>query len=131
KSKDGLRPGCIIFDEVHAYENYDNIKVFTSALGKVKNPRVFYITTDGNVRGGVLDDFKEESKQILNEEIKNSKMLPLIFKLDSIEEMENIDLLEKANPSIKYNSDLRTQILKDIDKAKNRPQMMIELLTKR
>ncbi|HBH0901174.1 TPA: terminase large subunit [Clostridioides difficile] len=131
KSKDGLRPGCIIFDEVHAYENYDNIKVFTSALGKVKNPRIFYITTDGNVRGGVLDDFKEEAKQILNEEIKNSKMLPLIFKLDSIEEMEDVNLLEKANPSIKYNSDLRTQILKDIDKAKNRPQMMIELLTKR
>ncbi|WP_245397171.1 terminase large subunit domain-containing protein, partial [Clostridioides difficile] len=66
KSKDGLRPGCIIFDEVHAYENYDNIKVFTSALGKVKNPRVFYITTDGNVRGGVLDDFKEKGLQILN-----------------------------------------------------------------
>lgn len=34
KSKDGLRSGKVDFDEVHAYENYDNIKVFTTALGK-------------------------------------------------------------------------------------------------
>lgn len=131
KSKDGLRPGCIIFDEVHAYENYDNIKVFTSALGKIPHARTFYITTDGYVRGGVLDDFKEEAKQVLNGEIEESTMLPLIFKMDSEEEIWDENLLEKANPSINYLHELKKQIKKDLGKAKIRPQMMAELLTKR
>lgn len=131
KSKDGLRPGCIIFDEVHAYEDYENIKVFTSALGKVKNSRVFYITTDGNVRGGVLDDFKNESKMILHGELPNSRMLPLIFKMDSRDEIEDYSLHEKANPSIHYLPTLKKKIHGDLEKAKTRPQIMIEVLTKR
>ncbi|MCG4877873.1 hypothetical protein L0N00_15705, partial [Eggerthella lenta] len=32
KGKDGLRSGCVIFNEYHAYENYDNINVFTTGL---------------------------------------------------------------------------------------------------
>ena len=36
KTKDGGRPGCIVFNELHAYENYDNINVHSSGLGKVK-----------------------------------------------------------------------------------------------
>lgn len=50
KTKDGKRTGCAIFDEIHAYENYDNIKVFTSGLGKRPKARIIYITTDGEVR---------------------------------------------------------------------------------
>ncbi|WP_341276249.1 terminase large subunit domain-containing protein [Bacillus thuringiensis] len=41
KTKDGLRPGVVIFDEIHAYESYDNIKVFTSALGRYNIHAVF------------------------------------------------------------------------------------------
>lgn len=131
KSKDGLRPGCIIFDEVHAYETYDNINVFTSALGKIDHPRIFYITTDGIVRGGVLDDLKEEAKQILRGELKDSKMLPLIFKLDSKEEIKDPSMYEKANPSINYLPILKKEILKQVRKSEHRPQLRIEVLTKR
>ena len=56
KTKDSKRIGCLIFDEVHQYENYNQIKVFTSGFGKRKHSRAFYITTQGNVREGVLDD---------------------------------------------------------------------------
>ena len=35
KGRDGLRSGKVIFNEVHQYENYDNIKVFTTGQGKV------------------------------------------------------------------------------------------------
>lgn len=30
KTKDGKGPGCVFFNEIHAYENYDNINVYES-----------------------------------------------------------------------------------------------------
>ena len=56
KGRDGLRPGKIIFNEVHSYENYDNISVFTTALGKRAEPRTGYFTSNGIVSDGPLDD---------------------------------------------------------------------------
>ena len=41
KTKDGKRSGCLIFDEVHEYETWDSIKVFTSGFGKKKHSRTF------------------------------------------------------------------------------------------
>lgn len=57
KTKDGKRPGALILNEVHAYENYDQINVFESALGKREHPREFILTTQGYVREGPLDDW--------------------------------------------------------------------------
>lgn len=34
KGKDGLRSGKVDFDEIHAYQNWENINVFTTGLGK-------------------------------------------------------------------------------------------------
>ena len=42
KGKDGLRSGIVIFNEIHQYQNYDNINVFTTGLGKKKHPRRSY-----------------------------------------------------------------------------------------
>lgn len=55
KSKDGMRSGMVVFNEMHQYENYDNITVFITGLGKVAHPRRLYATTDGIVRDGPLD----------------------------------------------------------------------------
>lgn len=35
--KDGKRTGCLVLNEIHAYENYDQINVFESSFGKVKH----------------------------------------------------------------------------------------------
>ena len=39
KGKDGMRSGMVIFNEVHQFENYNNIKVFITGQGKVAQPR--------------------------------------------------------------------------------------------
>ena len=85
KTKDGKRSACLIFDEIHEYETYDTIKVFTSGFEKKKHSRTFYITTDGYVRGGVLDDYKDMSKQVLDGEIEELDLLPLIYKIEKKE----------------------------------------------
>lgn len=130
KTKDGLRSACVVFDEIHEYEDYSNIKVFTSGLGKKKHSRTFMITTNGNVRGGVLDDYLELSERILNGEIK-SRLLPIIYRLDHEEEVHDRDMWQKANPSFKYFKDLQIQMDDEYQNMQNQPQLAIEFMTKR
>lgn len=134
RTKDGKRSACLVFDEIHEYENYDTINVFTSGFGKRKHSRVFKITTNGYVRGGVLDQELELADDILHN--KNGvgeilSTLPLIYKLDSEKEAENEDDWEKANPSIKYLAPLYPEIKKHWINTKYKPGTEIEFYTKR
>lgn len=131
RTKDGLRPACIIFDEIHEYENYDNIKVFKSALGKKKNCRTFMISTDGYVREGVLDDYLETSHSILEGENKTSRMLPLLYHLDKKEEVKDKKLWEKANPSLRYFKDLQIVMEQEYIDMEFNVQLYTEFMTKR
>jgi len=131
KTKDGKRTGCLIFDEIHEYEDYEKIKVFTSGFGKRKHSRSFYITTDGYVRGGVLDDYKDMSKRVLSGEIDELGFLPLIYKIDEKDEAENPDMWPKACPSIEYFPELQKQMKKELFKMKHQPYVAQEFLTKR
>ena len=131
RTKDGLRPACVIFDEIHEYEDYSNIKVFTSGLGKKKHSRTFMITTNGNVRGGVLDDYLELSERILNGEIDNMRLLPIIYRLDNESEVHDKEMWEKANPSLRYFKDLQLQMDDEYINMQNQPQLAIEFMTKR
>ena len=65
KGKDGLRSGAVFLNEIHTYENYDNINVFTTGLGKKKEPRTGYFTTNGDVIGGPLDDKLAAAEDVL------------------------------------------------------------------
>lgn len=131
KTKDGLRPGTVVFDEIHAYEDYENIKVFRSALGKVAEPLTIYITTNGYVRGGVLDDLVAEAKECLLECDIDSKLFAFIAAIDKYEEWEDSKMWVKANPMIEYLPVLKQEYLDEFRNAKKRPPMKIEFLTKR
>ncbi|WP_195970437.1 terminase TerL endonuclease subunit [Clostridium thermobutyricum] len=131
KTKDSKRTGCVIFDEVHQYENYNQIKVFRSGLGKKKHCRTFYITTNGNVRGAVLDDYLNTSKEILEGKKKKSKMLPLIYRLDSKDEVNDKKNWQKANPSLKYFKDLMIEMEQEYEDMKDNREIYMEFMTKR
>ncbi|MCE3370499.1 terminase large subunit domain-containing protein, partial [Staphylococcus aureus] len=49
KTKDGGREGCVIFDEIHYFFGPEMVNVKRGGLGKKKNRRTFYISTDGFV----------------------------------------------------------------------------------
>jgi phage terminase large subunit-like protein len=133
RTKDGKRPGCVIFDEEHEYDNYDAIKVFTSGGGKVEDYREFHISTDGNVRGGPLDDLKEEARMVLNGElsIEHSTLFPFICKLDDEKEVDNPELWAKANPSLPYNSILKKKMMQEYQQMQRNAAIRIEFMTKR
>lgn len=131
KTKDGKRSACLVFDEIHEYKDYDSIKVFTSGFGKRKHSRAFYITTNGYVRGGVLDDMMEMAEKILTGEVTGLNQLPLIYKIDTKEEVYDPSKWVKANPSLPYLPELQKEIEKDAIKMKYQPHKAIEMLTKR
>jgi len=130
-TKDGLRPGAIVFDEIHEYEEYDMINVFTSALGKIPNPRIFYITTDGYVRDGVLDNLLRIAKDVLTGKQKKRRMFPLICKIESVEEWEDPQMWIKANPNLPYLPTLQQEMEQYFVDAQDTQSSRIEFLTKR
>lgn len=131
RTKDGKRSGIVIFDEIHEYDNYKNIKVFTSGLGKKKDPRIVYISTDGYVRGGVLDDLKEEARAVLNKELPESTLFPFICKLDDPSEVDDESMWEKANPSYRYNESLQQKMRQEYYDMQKNSSLRIEFMTKR
>ncbi|WP_322630548.1 terminase TerL endonuclease subunit [Aedoeadaptatus coxii] len=130
-TKDGKRSGCLIFDEVHEYETYDLIKVFTSGFGKVKHSREFYITTNGYVRGGVLDDELKLVDVILAGEGDDLRTLPLVYEIDEESDANDERNWEKANPSYPYLPNLQDEMKLHWAKAKYMPSQAIEFYTKR
>ncbi|WP_254306604.1 terminase TerL endonuclease subunit [Clostridium sp. 001] len=131
KTKDGGRPGKVDFDEYHQYEDYKSIQVFKTGLGKKKNPRTTITTTDGDVRGGPLDNIKTRSKRILNEQGGDNGMLPFICKLDNEKEVDNKKMWDKANPTLNYNEELFREIEKEYIDYKEDPISNSAFMTKR
>lgn len=131
KSADGLRPGCIIFDEIHEYKNYDLLDVHTTGLGKVDEPRTFFITTNGYVRDSVLDGKIKDSQKILNFEEEDNGELPFICRLDNEEECHDERNWYKANPSLYKRPTLLKQIKKEYKKYKENPHINSSFMTKR
>ncbi len=131
KGKDSLRSGKVDFDEIHAYENWDNINVFTTGLGKKPHPRRTYITTNGDVREGPLDQLLQKSEQILNGEIPDNGFLPFICRLDDESEVHDESMWEKANPSLPYFPNLREQMRREYADYLLDPVINTAFMTKR
>lgn len=131
KGKDGMRSGIVVFNEIHQYENYNNINVFTTGLGKHPHPRRSYYTTNGDVREGPLDDLLETAEGILFGGDPDNGLLPLICRLDSKEEVDDPRNWEKANPSLPYLQPLQSETEKEYREWKKNPQRLPAFMTKR
>lgn len=131
KTKDGKRSACLIFDEIHEYISYSMINVFTSGFGKRKHSRVFKITTNGHVRDGVLDKELAICYDILKGVITNSKTLPLLYRVNSEEEIKDPKMWHKANPSLKYLPILQDTMNKEFQKMEYDEEIKTEFYTKR
>lgn len=131
KTKDGGRPGAVVFDELHAYENYKLIDVAKTGLGKKAMPRQTIITTDGEVRGGPLDDMKERAHAILFEGAPDNGMLPFLCRLDQREEVKDPAMWYKANPSLEYFDTLLEEMKMEYADFQLNPLGNSSFLTKR
>ena len=131
KGRDGLRSGMVIFNEVHQYENYDNITVFTTGMGKVDQPRVGFFTSNGEVSEGPLDDYLETAMRVLHEGHPDNGTLYFICRLDAVEEVHSEANWAKANPSLPYFHTLLDEIRKEYAKWMDKPDQNSSFITKR
>ncbi|PFJ15339.1 terminase [Bacillus cereus] len=135
-TKDGLRDGAVVFDEIHQYESNKDVRVHISGLGKKKNPREFYIGTDGYVRDGFLDKQKEKAMKVLNGEARPNAVFPFICKLNDETEVDDIDNWELANPMLskplsEYAEGLLETIKEEYEDLEDDPSNREEFMTKR
>ena len=114
RGKDSKRTGCIIFDEKHEYTDVQNMNTLKSGLGKVWHGRIITITTDGHIRGAVLDQEKEQNRAILKEYNPLNRTLVFWCRIEHEKEWNQIDKLIKAIPSLDAFPSLRTTIEKEI-----------------
>lgn len=131
KGKDGLRSGVVVFNEIHQYENYDNINVFTTGLGKKPHPRRSYYTTNGDVRGGPLDDLIEESNGILRRGDMDNGLLPFVCRLNKKEDVHDPKNWQMANPSLPYLPSLMKETEKEYREWARAPHRLPAFMTKR
>lgn len=131
KGRDGMRSGKTIFNEVHAYENYDNIKVFITGQGKVAQPRVGIFTSNGDVNDGPLDDYLARGRRILFEGEPDNGFLPFICCLESKEQVHDPENWYMANPSLEYMPSLRQEIEDEYRDWCDHPEQNADFLTKR
>jgi phage terminase large subunit-like protein len=136
ETKDGLRDGAVVFDEIHQYESNKDVRVHISGLGKKPNPREFYIGTDGYVRDGFLDKLKEKAMKVLTGEARPNALFPFICKLDDESEVEDPSNWEKANPMLSeprgdYAQGLFETIKEEYEDLEDDPSNREEFMTKR
>lgn len=145
KTKDGKQTGMIIFNELHAYEDYKQLNVFSSGLGKIKHARIWTITTNGTVRGGPLDEKIDEAVSVLNGEHNFLSMFPFLNRIDEKQidvpmkkfletfDDEDIDTMvwEQSNPSLRYMPILKHQLIEDYKKMIRTPSFKTEFYAKR
>lgn len=131
KHRDGMRSGVIIFNEVHAYENYDNIKTFRTGLGKKDEPREGAFTSNGSVMDGPLDDFLARAQRILFQGEPDNGFLPFICRLPEESMVHDPENWYMANPSLQYRPALLQEISDEYAEWVERPDEHGDFLTKR
>ena len=130
-TKDGKAPGCIFFNEYHAYENNDSVNVFESSEGKKRHFREIIITTNGYVREGPLDKLLDDCRVILEGGANPLGIFPFLCRLDRESEIGKEEPMHKANPSMEYLPTLQRAIARGWIKAKGDPDKYREYVTKR
>lgn len=131
KGKDGLRSGAVFLNEIHTYENYDNINVFTTGLGKKPHPRTGYFTTNGDVPDGPLDNMLDDAKDVLKNGHNDNGHFYFICRLNSKDEVHDELNWRKANPSLRYKPSLLVEMRKEYNKWLKAPQTLAAFMTKR
>ena len=131
RSRDGMRTGKAIFNEIHQYQNYANITSFRTGQGKTDHPRNGYFTSNGNVSDGPLDDLIARSQRILFENEPDRGFLPFICCLHKKEEVTDPANWYMANPSLQYRPSLLHEIEKEYQDWLENPEENPDFLTKR
>lgn len=127
---DGLNMHFGVLDELAASKDGGaTYRLLKGSMGSRKQPMLFIISTNGHVRNGIWDTRIAYAKSWLDGNVDDDRILPILYEMDSREEIYDEAMWPKANPGL--GTVKRWEYLRDaVNTAKQDPSDMPELLTK-
>lgn len=103
KKSDGFNPHMVVCDEIASWVGDPGKKqyeVMKSALGARRQPMILSCSTSGYVNGGIYDELILRGTRFLLGDSKESRLLPVFYMIDDIDEWNDINEIAKANPNL-------------------------------
>lgn len=129
KSLDGLNIHFAALDEIHELKDRNMYDVLRQGMKARKQPLIGCITTSGFRREGLYDNLHDYAVSVALGIVKDDRMLPLVYKLDSVDEWMNPKAWIKANPGIGTIKSY-VQLADDIERARHDASYLPTLLVK-
>lgn len=129
KSLDGLNIHFAALDEIHEQKDRNMYDVLRQGMKARKQPLIGCITTSGFRREGLYDNLHDYAVDVAKGNIKDDRVLPIVYKLDSVDEWTNPQCWIKANPALGTIKSY-VQLADDVERAKNDASYLPTLLVK-
>ena len=129
KSLDGLNIHFAALDEIHEQKDRNMYDVLRQGMKARRQPLIGCITTSGFRREGLYDSLHEYACNVARGTVRDDRFLPLVYKLDDVNEWRDPKMWEKANPGIGSIKSY-VQLADDVERAKNDTSYLPTLLTK-
>lgn len=129
KSLDGLNIHFAALDEIHEQKDRNMYDVLRQGMKARRQPLIGCITTSGFRREGLYDNLHDYAVDVAKGNIKDDRILPIVYKLDSVDEWTDPKCWVKANPGIGTIKSY-VQLADDVERAKNDPSYLPTLLVK-
>lgn len=129
KSLDGLNIHFAALDEIHEQRDRNMYDVLRQGMKARRQPLIGCITTSGFYREGLYDNLHDYAADVAKGLKVDNRMLPIIYKLDEVEEWIEPKAWIKANPGI---GSIKSyiQLADDVERAKQDPSYLPTLLVK-
>lgn len=129
KSLDGLNIHFAALDEIHEQRDRNMYDVLRQGMKARRQPLIGCITTSGFYREGLYDNLHDYASDVARGIKKDDRMLPIIYKLDDVEEWHEPKAWIKANPGLGTIKSY-VQLADDVERAKNDNTYLPTLLVK-
>lgn len=129
KSLDGLNIHFAVLDEVHEQKDRNMYDVLRQGMKARKQPLIGCITTSGFRRQGLFDNLHDYAVDVALGNVRDDRILPVIYKLDAVEEWQDPACWIKANPGLGTIKSY-VQLADDVERARNDASFLPTLLVK-
>lgn len=117
---DGSAPSVWLVDEAHQITNFGIYETMTSGAGKRLQPLGIIFSTAGTTKNSLYGHLYSQIEDICNNKISIDKLRIFfaVFEIDALDDPNNPNVWQKANPAMKYNRPTMAYLEQEYNKAK-------------
>ena len=131
QNKDGFNIDKTFLDESHDMQDDEIAEACWRGMSSKDDPLFMNCTTQGFITGGYLDKKIEYCRKVIDGEIDDIHILPLLYEQDNeVEIWDDPASWEKSNPSIRYGVKKINKLTRDLEVAKHDNGARIHMLCK-